>query len=274
MKKRFNRLFAGITCVFAAMLMMILPVDTHADTYQDGTYTVGYTCKGGSGRGGVRGVEALVEGGALTTLYITMSSANYDYCYDPVSGTRIEAPAGDGNSVFTVTYPGTSFSFTADTTAMSVPHEITYTVTLDISGIPVIQSSGPSAPSGNNAAEPSSGSEEQDSGNQGSEDQGSGAQSPATSERQTPDSVKPGDAAETDTKTVEEQPSETGDKSKTAGGSAAKNDAGKDTTKGAENTAEKKNFIHIGAIIPIACTVAAAIIAVAVIIRKKTGEGK
>lgn len=269
MKKRFNRLFAGIACVFAAMLMMILPVDTHADTYQDGTYTVGYTCKGGSGRGGVRGVEALVEGGALTTLYVTISNANYDYCYDPVSGTRIEAPAGDGNSVFTVTYPGTSFSFTADTTAMSVPHEITYTVTLDISGIPVIQSSGPSAPSGNNAAEPSSGSKEQDSGNQGS-----GAQSPATSERQTPDSVKPGDAAETDTKTVEEQPSETGDKSKTAGGSAAKNDAGKDMTKGAENTAEKKNFIHIGAIIPIACTIAAAIVAVAVIIRKKTGEGK
>jgi hypothetical protein len=112
-------------------------------SYQDGTYGVGFSFTGGSGRGGVAGVSATVSGGYVTTLIITMTSGNYDYCYDPVTGAKVIA-SGSGDSVFYVNYPGNSFNLTADTTAMSAPHEITYTVYLDLSGIPQVPS-GPSA---------------------------------------------------------------------------------------------------------------------------------
>ena len=115
--------------------------------YQDGTYNVGVTCEGGSGRGGVTAATVTVSGGAITSVALTMSSGNYDYCYDPVTGAKVNAPAGSGNSVFYINYPGNVFSFTADTTAMSAPHEVNYTITLDLSGIPWNSSDGEPAPS-------------------------------------------------------------------------------------------------------------------------------
>ena len=128
--------------------------------YQDGTYSVGMSCEGGSGRGGVESAMVTVIGGAPSSVALTMTSPNYDYCYDPVTGAKVMAPAGSSNSVFYINYPGTVFSFTADTTAMSQPHEITYTVYLDLSGIPEAQ-----------AVDPTPGG--------GSEGQGGGGNTPA-----------------------------------------------------------------------------------------------
>ncbi len=150
----------SIGVVLALMLCCLLasPVKAFA-AYQDGTYGVGVSCTGGSGRGGVQSATVTVIGGNISYISLTMSSANYDYAFytdGPESSNRISdivyAPAGSGNSVFTVYYAGPYFYFRADTTAMSEPHEITYTVSLDISGIPQASSGGgggytPSGPS-------------------------------------------------------------------------------------------------------------------------------
>ena len=138
----------SIGASFALMLCLIFTstISVFA-AYQDGTYSVGMSCEGGSGRGGVESAMVTVIGGSPSSIALTMTSPNYDYCYDPVTGAKVLAPAGSGNSVFYINYPGTTFSFTADTTAMSQPYEITYIVYLDLSGIPIAQSEDPT-PSG------------------------------------------------------------------------------------------------------------------------------
>ena len=125
--------------------------------YVDGTYGVGVSCTGGSGRGGVASASVTVSGGNIVGVTLTMTSGNYDYAYDPVTGGRI-SNVGGGNSAFWINYPGTYFNFTTDTTAMTQAHEITYTISLDISGVPVAGSGGGGggytpAPSGPSAEE-------------------------------------------------------------------------------------------------------------------------
>ena len=131
----------SIGVILALMLCCIFgtPAKAFAD-YKDGTYSVGVTCTGGSGRGGVRAASVTVSGGKIISAALTMSSANYDWAYDPVTGGKIYASTGSGASVFYINYPGQSFNFTADTTAMSDSHQITYTVSLNLSGIPSAQS--------------------------------------------------------------------------------------------------------------------------------------
>ena len=133
--------------VILALCLVLSSFISAFAAYRDGTYNVGVTCEGGSGRGGVTSASVTVSGGSITSVALTMSSPNYDYAYDPVTGAKVNAPAGSGDSIFYINYPGNSFSFTADTTAMSVPHEITYTITLDLSGIPWDSSDGEPAPS-------------------------------------------------------------------------------------------------------------------------------
>ncbi len=124
----------GATLALVLCLSFTSTISVFA-SYQDGTYYVGMSCEGGSGRGGVASATVTVSGGYVSTVALTMTSGNYDYCYDPVTGAKVNA-VGSGNSVFYINYPGSTFSFTADTTAMSAPHEITYTVYLDLSGVP------------------------------------------------------------------------------------------------------------------------------------------
>ena len=129
-------LFAGTTQVLA---------DT---TLEDGRYTVEFTFDGGTGKGGVEAVEADVKGGEIETLYLTMTSEHYDYCI--YYGEKYEAPAGEGNSVFTVPYVEDQFLLTADTTAMSQPHEIDYNVTLDTASMAKIGGDEPADSSSGN----------------------------------------------------------------------------------------------------------------------------
>ena len=131
----------SIGVILALMLCCIFgtPAKAFAD-YKDGTYSVGVTCTGGSGRGGVRAASVTVSGGKISGVALTMSSANYDWAYDPVTGGKVYASTGSGASVFYINYPGQSFNFTADTTAMLDAHQITYTVSLNLSGLPSAQS--------------------------------------------------------------------------------------------------------------------------------------
>lgn len=96
---------------------------------EDGEYTVEVTLEGGSGRAQITSpAELIVENGEAYAR-IEWSSSSYDYMkvdeamYLPVNE--------DGNSVFEI--PVTVFDepveVLADTTAMSRPHEVEYTLT-------------------------------------------------------------------------------------------------------------------------------------------------
>ena len=97
----------------------------------DGKYAVDVTLEGGSGRATISSPAILTVENGQATARIEWSSSHYDYLkvgdvqYDPVNE--------EGNSVFQI--PVTAFDepmeVVADTTAMSVPHEIEYTLTFD-----------------------------------------------------------------------------------------------------------------------------------------------
>ncbi len=97
----------------------------------DGVYSVEVALAGGSGRAGVRSPCRLwVENGAATA-EIVWSSTNYDYMR--ADGARFDAEIVDGHSVCVI--PVAAFdrplSVVADTTAMSRPHEIEYSLRFD-----------------------------------------------------------------------------------------------------------------------------------------------
>lgn len=94
----------------------------------DGSYTVEVSLKGGSGRAAVESPCVLrVENGAVTARLI-WGSANYDYML--IDGERYDAEIVDGHSMFEVPvlYFDRFVSVKADTTAMSKPYEIDYSV--------------------------------------------------------------------------------------------------------------------------------------------------
>lgn len=102
---------------------------------EDGEYTVEVTLAGGSGRASVESPARLVIAGDTCTVTIAWSSSNYDYMvvddvqYDPVNT--------EGNSVFEIplTTLDTPVAVQADTTAMSQPYLIDYTLTFDATSI-------------------------------------------------------------------------------------------------------------------------------------------
>lgn len=101
----------------------------------DGEHTVEVALEGGSGKATVESPAVLRKNGEEYIAVITWSSPHYDYMI--VDGQRYEPVNTDGNSVFEI--PVLVFDapmdVVADTTAMSEPHEIEYTLTFDSSTI-------------------------------------------------------------------------------------------------------------------------------------------
>ena len=135
MKRNVLKKVAGI--LTAAVLLVMgagiksMPVQAAEPDLSDGKYAVNVTLEGGSGRATISSPAILTVENGEATARIEWSSSHYDYMkvgdeqYDPVNE--------DGNSVFQI--PVTAFDepidVIADTTAMSVPHEIEYTLTFD-----------------------------------------------------------------------------------------------------------------------------------------------
>ncbi|MBQ7703170.1 MAG: hypothetical protein IJT40_02225 [Firmicutes bacterium] len=120
--------------VILAGLFLAGPIHALAETeLEDGMYLVPFTFEGGTGKGGVESIEASAEGGQITKLYVYMTSHNYDYCV--YYGDQYINTAEEGNSCFILPYVEEQFLLTADTVAMSQPHEIDYTVMLDLDSI-------------------------------------------------------------------------------------------------------------------------------------------
>ena len=97
----------------------------------DGSYTAEGSLEGGSGRASITSPVSLIIKDGKVTASIEFSSPYYDYMI--VDGEKYEPVNTDGNSTFEIPVAGfdTAIPVTADTVAMSEPHEIEYTITLD-----------------------------------------------------------------------------------------------------------------------------------------------
>lgn len=110
------------------------PVTTVEDLeLEDGQYEAEVTLEGGSGKASVESPAKIeIKDGAATATLI-WSSSNYDYMI--VDGEKYLMLNTEGNSTFEIPVAGFDFKMpvTADTVAMSTPHEIDYTLTFDSS---------------------------------------------------------------------------------------------------------------------------------------------
>ena len=102
-----------------------------AEVPADGTYTCAVTLEGGSGRAAVDSPAALTVVDGAMTATIVWSSPNYDYML--IDGEKYLPTNTEGNSTFEIPVAAldTALAVTADTVAMSTPHEIDYTLTFD-----------------------------------------------------------------------------------------------------------------------------------------------
>ena len=101
----------------------------------DGTYTADVTLSGGSGRASVESPAALTVSGGKVTAKIIWSSKNYDYM--KVNDEKYDAVIENEHSTFKIPVAGFDWAMpvVADTTAMSEPHEIEYTLRFDSASI-------------------------------------------------------------------------------------------------------------------------------------------
>ena len=102
---------------------------------EDGEYLIDVDLEGGTGRADVRSPAKLTVVDGLAAVALEWSSPNYDYMV--VGGkTYLPVNAG-GNSIFMVPVLAfdEAFDVAADTTAMSEPHEIDYTLLLHSASI-------------------------------------------------------------------------------------------------------------------------------------------
>ena len=102
---------------------------TEVSVPEDGEYTVEVTLEGGSGKATVDSQAKVTVTDGVANATITWSSTHYDYMI--VNGEKYLNENEGGNSTFTFPIDGIpcEMDVIGDTTAMSTPHEIDYTLT-------------------------------------------------------------------------------------------------------------------------------------------------
>ena len=97
----------------------------------DGQYTAEVTLQGGSGKAQVASPARLTVENGTVTAEIIWSSNKYDYM--KVADVRYDPVSTEEHSVFEIPVDGFDYAMPviADTTAMSTPHEIEYTLFFD-----------------------------------------------------------------------------------------------------------------------------------------------
>ena len=102
---------------------------------EDGTYETEVTLTGGTGKATVESPAKVELKDTEATATIIWSSPNYDYMI--VDGEKYEPVNKDGNSTFEIPVSvfDAEMEVTADTVAMSTPHEIDYTLNFDSSSM-------------------------------------------------------------------------------------------------------------------------------------------
>ncbi|HBU12402.1 MAG TPA: hypothetical protein DEB31_06660 [Clostridiales bacterium] len=115
--------------VLALLLMIALPAQALAvNVPADGSYTVGVTLSGGSGRASVESPAKLqIEGGSMAATII-WSSPNYTYM--ELGGVKYNPVNTEGNSTFEIPVAAldADIAVNAETVAMSEPHVVEYTL--------------------------------------------------------------------------------------------------------------------------------------------------
>lgn len=107
--------------------------ETNSMELSDGTYSIGVSLEGGSGKATVTSPCTLqVEDGKIYA-EIEWSSSHYDYML--VDGEQYLPVNEEGNSMFQIPVSAfdTPLDVVGDTTAMSTPHEVEYTLNFDSS---------------------------------------------------------------------------------------------------------------------------------------------
>ena len=106
-----------------------------ASAITDGEHTIEVALEGGTGKASVDSPAVIRKNGDEIIAVITWSSPYYDYMI--VDGQKYEPVNTDGNSVFEIPVAtlDSPLEVIADTTAMSEPHEIEYTLMFDPSSI-------------------------------------------------------------------------------------------------------------------------------------------
>lgn len=105
--------------------------DAEASGIAPGTYRVEVALAGGSGRADIESPALVTVSDEGIVVMVAWSSPYYDYMI--VDGVTYEPVNDGGNSVFEIPVAAfdTEIAVTANTVAMSVPHEIAYTLVLD-----------------------------------------------------------------------------------------------------------------------------------------------
>ena len=138
LSKCLSRAFVAVSVIaFAALLWassLCLPralASTGTIDLEDGEYTIEMSLEGGSGRASVTSPTKLAVHDGRATVVVEWSSPNYDYMI--VDGARYMPTNTTGNSAFSIPVLAFDepFKVVADTTAMSQPHEIEYTLQVD-----------------------------------------------------------------------------------------------------------------------------------------------
>ena len=131
--KKIGFILLGIICILFSS-RWTLTAQAGAGTLlslEDGEYAIEVTMTGGSGKASIQSPALLTVTDGTAYISITWSSSNYDYMI--VDGEKYLPTNTEGNSTFEIPVAAldTALDVTADTVAMSTPHEIEYTLTFD-----------------------------------------------------------------------------------------------------------------------------------------------
>ena len=129
--KKIGFILLGIICILFSS-RWTLTAQAGAGTLlslKDGEYAIEVTMTGGSGKASIQSPALLTVTDGTAYISITWSSSNYDYMI--VDGEKYLPTNTEGNSTFEIPVSAldTPLAVTADTVAMSTPHEIEYTLT-------------------------------------------------------------------------------------------------------------------------------------------------
>lgn len=130
MKKRI------IVFALAAVLLLAATGCAKPALPKEGTYTVDVTLTGGTGKAKIQSpAELVVFQDGHASLVVIWSSDKYDYML--VDGERYLPSIKDGHATFLIPVKSIRepLQVIADTTAMSTPHEIEYTITFDAASL-------------------------------------------------------------------------------------------------------------------------------------------
>lgn len=121
-----------IITIGLVIALLFLGFSDWKQSLPDGTYTIHIQLEGGTGKASVQSPSTMRVKDNEKLVRIEWSSPYYDYMI--VDGIKYLNENESGNSVFTIPVNDLNSSLTviADTTAMSVPHEIEYTLTFEV----------------------------------------------------------------------------------------------------------------------------------------------